>query len=447
MPNEYIYWLEEAMDSINDGILVIDAQGIVRFINTEYTRITGVKKEMILGKPLKEVRKGAILPKALRDGKRRSGVYRREGETEYVIDTAPVYKYGKIVGAVSVCKSLNEVHFLSTELEKSKERLAKLENTVGRMYQAKYTFYDIIGSHGGLEDTVGLAKKAARADLNILIQGESGTGKELFAHAIHNESVRAELPFVPVNCAAIPAELLESELFGYEEGSFTGSKRGGKIGLFELANYGTLFLDEIGDLPMELQAKLLRVLQEGRIRKVGGMKEKEVDVQVISATNKDLGKLVEKKRFREDLYYRLNGIPICITPLRERKQDILSLIKYLTDQSKSTKPIRFTEETHRILIQYDWPGNTRELFNVIHYALSMAETEYIESKHLPDVIYRNSFKAGISHGQTLKEMVKETEQEIIKKTIEYYGETLEGKKQAARQLGISLSTLYNKLDQ
>ncbi len=444
---DYKDWLEETIDSINDGILVIDEQEIVQFVNTEYTNITGVKSEEIVGKPLKEVRKGAILPKALEDGKRRSGIYRREGQTEYVIDTAPVYKYGKIVGAVSVCKSLNEVHFLSEELKRSKERLVKLENTVGHMYQTKYTFNDIIGKENGLKEEVELAKKAAHTNLNIMIQGESGTGKELFAHAIHSEGPRAKFPFIPVNCAAIPAELLESELFGYEEGSFTSSKKGGKIGLFELSNYGTLFLDEIGDLPIDLQAKLLRVLQEGRVRKVGGLKEQEIDVQVITATNKDLGKLVEKKRFREDLYYRLNGVPITISPLRERKKDILLLINFLIDQAKASQPIRLTAETHQILSQYDWPGNTRELFNAVHYALSMTETYYVEPKHLPEIIIKHSSINNIYSQQSLKNIIKSTEQEVIRQTIRFYGETLEGKKQAARQLGISLATLYNKLGQ
>ncbi|UOR13706.1 sigma-54 interaction domain-containing protein [Halobacillus amylolyticus] len=441
----YTDWLEETIDSINDGILVIDSQGIVQFVNTEYTNITGVQPEAIVGKPLRDVRKGAILPKALRDGKRRAGIYRREGQIEYVIDTAPVYKHGEIVGAVSVCKSLNEVHFLTKELKRSKERLARLENTVGHMYQTKYTFSDIIGKDSGLKDTVELAKKAAYANLNILIQGESGTGKELFAQAIHSEGPRSKFPFIPVNCAAIPAELLESELFGYEEGSFTSSKKGGKVGLFELSNYGTLFLDEIGDLPFELQAKLLRVLQEGRVRKVGGLNEQEIDVQVITATNKDLGKLVEKKRFREDLYYRLNGVPIKISPLRERKKDILLLINDLIDQAGTTQAIRFTEETRQILSQYDWPGNTRELFNTVHYALSMTETNDIEPQHLPEVICKHGSITNIYSHQSLKEIIKNTEQEVIRQTIKSCGDTLDGKKMAAQQLGISLATLYNKM--
>nr|WP_256522308.1 sigma 54-interacting transcriptional regulator [Halobacillus sp. A5] len=315
------------------------------------------------------------------------------------------------------------------------------------MYRTRYTFDDIVGKDNGLKTPVETAKKAAYSELNILIQGESGTGKELFAQAIHSEGPRSKFPFIPINCAAIPAELLESELFGYEEGSFTSSKKGGKVGLFELSNYGTLFLDEIGDLPIELQAKLLRVLQEGRIRKVGGLEEEEVDVQVITATNKDLGKLVEKQRFREDLYYRLNGVAINISPLRDRKEDIQLFIDILMEDAGSPEipHVNLTKEASQTLTQYDWPGNTRELFNAIHYALSMREGNCIEPCHLPELVRKHGSITEFDNPQSLKEIVKYTEQKIIKQSIKKYGDSLEGKKKTAKKLGISLATLYNKI--
>lgn len=300
LTTDYTSWLEGIIDSINDGVLVIDSQGKVQFINKEYTEITGVSRNQIIGKYLIDVRKGAVLPKTLKDGKRRSGIQRKEGSNRYIVDMAPIYIRGKKAGAVSVLKSLNEVHDLAKELEKNQEKLGKLEKTMGQIYKTSYTFDDIVGGDDGLKESVNLSKKAAHSKLNILIQGESGTGKELFAHAIHHESPRSNHPFVPVNCAAIPTSLLETELFGYEEGTFTDSKKGGKIGLFELANFGTLFLDEIGDMPLELQAKLLRVLQDGRIRKVGSLAEQALDVQVITATNKNLENMVKKDKFRED---------------------------------------------------------------------------------------------------------------------------------------------------
>jgi PAS domain S-box-containing protein len=446
-PNAYTNWLEEIIDSINDGVLVIDSQGIVQLINAEYTKITGVQKEKIIGEYLVDVRKGAILPRTLEDGERRSGIYRKEGENEYIVDMAPVYEQDRLIGAVSVLKSLTEVHHLAKELKQSREKLTKLENTVGHIYRTRYTFDDIIGKDGGLKETVELAKKAAHSNLNILIQGESGTGKELFAHAIHRESFRSEFPFVPINCAAIPSSLLESELFGYEEGSFTNSKKGGKIGLFELANYGTLFLDEIGDLPSELQAKLLRVLQDGRIRKVGSLNEQEIDVQIITATNKNLGNMVEKQRFREDLYYRLNGIQVAIPPLRSRKKDLPVLINHLLNHTNTSQSLCLTEEVRDAISQYDWPGNTRELFNVVHYAINMTDSNNIEFQHLPESIRKHGLLTTTYPQESLKEVLKKTEQEVIQQTVKSYSNTLDGKKKAAKKLGISLATLYNKMNQ
>lgn len=441
----YISWLEKIIDSINDGILVVDAQGIVRLINAEYTTITGVKEEQIIGKYLKDVRKGAILPRTLGDGKPRSGIYRKEGESKYIVDMAPVNSQDQIIGAVSVLKSVTEVDKLTKELKQSREALGKLENTVGQIYRTRYTFDDIIGRNHGLKTTVDLAKKAAQMNLNILICGESGTGKELFAHAIHHESSRSKFPFVPVNCAAIPYSLLEAELFGYEEGTFTNAKKGGKIGLFELANKGTLFLDEIGDMPFELQAKLLRVLQDGRIRKVGGLNEQKIDIQVITATNKNLEGMIKKQHFREDLYYRLNGIQVAIPPLRDRKADIHILINHLLNNTSDLKIMNLTEKTRTILMQYNWPGNTREFFNVFQYATNMTDNTNIEAKHLPDSVIKQGMGAKAYPEESLKEILKKTEQEVVRQTIATYGETLEGKKRSAKRLGVSLATLYNKL--
>lgn len=443
----YINWLEQIIDSINDGILVIDSKGIVRVINDEYTNITGVKKGTIIGKKLVDVRKGAILPSVLNDGKKRTGIYRQEGNSRYVVDMAPIDSGERMIGAVSVLKSVTEVGKLTKELAKSREALGKLENTVGDIYKTRYTFDDIIGKNAGLEKTVAIAKKASHSNLNILICGESGTGKELFAHAIHYEGKRSGYPFVPVNCAAIPSSLLEAELFGYEEGTFTNSKKGGKIGLFELANNGTLFLDEIGDMPVDLQPKLLRVLQDGRIRKVGGLREQEINVQVIAATNKDLENMTRKQRFRADLYYRINGIQVVIPPLRDRKDDIHVLIDHLLHHTHELKEMNVTNDAISALIQYDWPGNTREFFNVFQYAMNMTDNATIEMDHFPEFLTRKTSLPNTYQEKSLKEVLKRTEQEIIQQTLKTYGYTLEGKKKAAKKLGISLATLYNKLSE
>lgn len=446
--SQKVGWLEGIIEAVHDGILVIDRNGIVQLINDEYTNITGVRKEHIIGKPLIEVRPGALLPTVLKDGKPRAGVFRKEKKMEYVVDMAPVFEKNKIIGAVSVCKSIPEVYQLTKELNKSRKRVSLLEKTFGRIHQAKYTFSNIIGNNELLKTMIAQAKKVAASELNILLTGESGTGKELFAQAIHNESLRSSYPFIPVNCAAIPSSLLESELFGYEEGSFTNSKSDGKVGLFELANQGTLFLDEIGDMPLDLQAKLLRVLQEGTFRKIGGLEEQRVDVRVIAATNKDLLSMVQKERFREDLFYRINTVHLSIPPLRERKDDIPAIISFLLEEQKSNPNAQIEPEAMNILKQYGWPGNIRELKNSIHYAINMCDGNNVKFEHLPDTL-KKLFSASsskiIKPFQPLEELIRETEKKAIIKVLEQTGTSVKGKKEAAKLLGISLASLYNKI--
>lgn len=441
-----IEWLESIIEAVNDGILVIDKSGIVQLINEEYTNITGVTKEQIIGKPLTEVRPGALLPTVLENGKPKEGVFRKEKKKEYVVDMAPIYYNEEIVGAVSVCKSMPELYVLTKELKRSKQKINQLEKAVGQMHQAKYTFSDIIGTSSVIQKVVEQAKRIAHTDLNVLITGESGTGKEIFAHAIHQKSDRKSQPFVPLNCAAIPSSLLESELFGYEEGAFTNSKQEGKIGLFELANKGTLFLDEIGDMPLDLQSKLLRVLEEGTFRKIGGLTEQQIDVRIIAATNKDLSKLVQKNLFREDLLYRINTVHLSIPPLRERKEDILEIINFIVNNHHYSN-YEFDEEVKKTFLQYDWPGNVRELKNTIHYAINMSDQFIITQDDLPESIRGAIIKNHTTNSSTrsLHKILMETEKAIIKETLEETGTTVQGKKAASKKLGISLATLYNKI--
>ncbi|MEI3613777.1 sigma-54 interaction domain-containing protein [Pseudogracilibacillus sp. SO30301A] len=439
-----VSWLESIIEAVHDGILVIDDSGIVQLINEEYTNITGVTKEQIIGKPLVHVRPGALLPTVLKSGKPKEGVFRKEKRMEYVVDMAPIYQNEKIVGAVSICKSMPELYLLTNELKKSKQKINQLEKTVGLMHQAKYAFSDIVGDNLLIQKVIDQAKKIAPTDLNILITGESGTGKEIFAHAIHQKSTRDTGPFVPVNCAAIPSSLLESELFGYEEGAFTNSKQDGKIGLFELANKGTLFLDEIGDMPLDLQSKLLRVLEEGTFRKIGGLTEKQIDVRIIAATNKDLSKMVQKELFREDLYYRINTVHLSIPPLRNRKDDIPGIVSYLVKKQSNYTDFQFDEEVMNALYQYDWPGNIRELKNTIHYAISMADQYIITREDLPPSI-KIAAKPNNPATRSLQKTLIETEKAIIVETLQNTGLTVKGKKAAANKLGISLASLYNKI--
>ncbi|QHA37860.1 PAS domain-containing protein [Rossellomorea marisflavi] len=442
--NQMVDWLEGVIEAIHDGILVIDRSGTVQLINEEYTQITGVKREQIIGKPLIQVRPSAKLPQVLKDGRAREGVFRKEKSMEYVVDMAPIIKDDEVVGAVSVCKSIPEVYQLSEELKRSRKRVQQLKQAFGRIHQATYTFSHIIGQNKDLLHMIERAKKAAATNLSILLTGESGTGKELVAQSIHHTSSRSSSPFVPVNCAAIPSALLESELFGYEKGAFTSSNEDGKSGLFELAHGGTLFLDEIGDMPVDLQSKLLRVLQEGTFRKIGGLEEQKVDVRIIAATNKDLPSMVSNKKFREDLFYRINTIQLAIPPLRKRKDDIPAILTSLLKEQGHTG-IQVAPQAMNTLHQYEWPGNIRELKNAVHYAISMCEGSTISVEHLPDTIRPTTGYRPTDSPRLLEDVLRDTEREVIVSVLNKTGTSVIGKKAAAKQLGISLASLYNKL--
>ncbi|OAA84965.1 sigma-54 interaction domain-containing protein [Clostridium ljungdahlii] len=245
---------------------------------------------------------------------------------------------------------------------------------------ARYDFNSIKTNSSSIKECIKLSNKVAKSDLTVLITGESGTGKELFAQSIHNASLRKNWPFVAINCAAVPESLLESELFGYESGAFTGARKEGKVGLFEQANMGTIFLDEIGDMPLTLQARLLRVLQERQVMRIGSDRLINVDIRVIAATNKNLLQMVEEGQFREDLFYRINVLPINIPPVRERKEDIISLIKYFMGRKKT---IRLSDEVMEIFMNYSWPGNIREIQNVASYIKIMNDDNEVNIGDLP----------------------------------------------------------------
>src|SRR5690606_26618674 len=324
-----------------------------------------------------------------------------------------------------------------------------------RSLEAKYTFDDIIGSSEEMEFAIEQAKLGAKTPATVLLRGESGTGKELFAHAIHNESKRKFNKFVRVNCAAISESLLESELFGYEEGAFSGAKRGGKRGIFEEANNGSIFLDEIGELPLNTQAKLLRVLQEKEIVRVGGTKPIPIDVRIIAATNVNLEKGIGNGTFREDLYYRLNKIPIFIPSLRMRKQDIKPLAEHLLhkiNQDYGRTVEGLTQEAIQYLMRYDWHGNVRELENVLgravifmNYQERLSDVQHIPSIHnsLEDAPAQIALAESEIKDTPLSDLVEKYEAKVIAEVLKLNG----GNKTAAdKSLGISLRSLYYKLE-
>ena len=320
-------------------MLICDENLIVRKINKSYTKLTGLSPQDIEGKKVNEIRKGSQIPKSIKSGKVMKNIYRKEGNTEYFVDLYPININNKIHGGIVLAKDITEVQNLTKKLDEYTKKLdeygnefSRLKNRINSTHKAKISFDGIIATSDKMKECIEIAKKAAVNDTNIMIRGESGTGKEVFAHAIHNYSNRRDNPFVAINSAAIEPNLFLSELFGYEDGAFTGASKGGKMGLFEIAHKGTLFLDEIGDLDLALQSKLLRVLESNEIIKVGGQKNIKVDVRIISATNADLEKNVKDKKFRSDLYFRLNVIPIHLPPLRERKEDIPYLVNHLLNK-------------------------------------------------------------------------------------------------------------------
>jgi PAS domain S-box-containing protein len=443
--------LEAIIQSSEEAISVVDEDGRGILINRAYTRITGLEKEQVIGKPANaDISEGESMHmqvlktrRAVRGARMKVGPH----EKDVIVNVAPIIVDGKLKGSVGVIHDVSEISQLTSELNRARHIIRSLE--------AKYTFDDIIGSSEEMEFAIEQAKLGAKTPATVLLRGESGTGKELFAHAIHNESKRKFNKFVRVNCAAISESLLESELFGYEEGAFSGAKRGGKRGIFEEANNGSIFLDEIGEMSLNTQAKLLRVLQEREIVRVGGTKPIPIDVRIIAATNVNLEKGIGNGTFREDLYYRLNKIPIYIPSLRMRKQDIKPLAEHLLhkiNQDYGRTVEGLTEDAINYLYEYDWPGNVRELENVLGRAVIFMnyQERLIDIKHVQP-LHSLSEKAPAKQllAETeikdvpLTELVEKYEAEVIAEVLRLNGGN---KTAAAKSLGISLRSLYYKLE-
>ncbi len=371
----------------------------------------------------------------------------KRGTTELVADTRDILVEGKRYGQVTVYHDISEINRLRRELDKLNQKLRKVE--------VKYTFKDIIGKDPAMVRVIDTAKVVAGTPASVMIRGESGTGKEIIASAIHNSSRRRNEKFVKINCSSIPEELLESELFGYVEGAFTGARRGGKKGLFQEADGGTLFLDEVGDVSSRMQVKLLRVLQEKEIMPVGSTEAVGVDVRIICATNKDLEKMMEEGQFREDLYYRLNVFPLHIPPLRERKNDIGDILKYLLNQYNEfygRNVAEIQDKAVELLKDEDWPGNVRELENVlsrvmVNLAQDAAVITYGDVEEaLSGITGKEKEKAAeadfsMDFPEDLSEAVKQTERYCIQRAMKRHGGD---KNKAAVDLGIPLRTLYYK---
>lgn len=434
------------INNIHEAACSIDKEGTVVLWNKSAEDLYGVSAEEILGKKLKDFFPDAIMLKILEDKKPINNMYHSPRKDSYVIISAhPIYINNEFVGVVSTDRDVTEVKELSYQLEKANTTLKFLEDEVKRY--SNEDFKNIIGKSDKVVEKIKIAKQVAKTETSILITGESGTGKEVFARAVHEHSNRKGL-FVPVNCSAIPNELFESELFGYEEGAFTGAKKKGKVGIFELANDGTIFLDEIGDMPLNMQAKLLRALQEKEIRRVGGEKSISVNVRVISATNRDLKTMVKEGKFREDLYYRLNVVELKLPPLRERNGDVVLLTNYFLNEicKKSNRKIpQIEQDVINILQGYDWPGNIRELKNTVEYLLVMCKNNIIKKDIIPAHILEKTSKPIVEDDYPLdiNLATKKLEINIIKKALKM---TQNNKAKAAKLLNIPRSTLYYKIE-
>ncbi len=439
--------LDILLGSIFEGVLIADSEHIVRYVNPSYERITGIKSESIIGEHLEDIRPGARLPSVIDNGEELLNIPRVENGLEYMVNMVPIKQDGKIIGGISIVNEMDNLYDLFEKLKKSESIIKKLEDHMDNINKSRYDFGDIISFDKNSIKTKELAKRAALSDSNVLITGETGTGKELYAHSIHNNSERSHSSFVPVNSASFDKNLLESELFGYEDGAFTGAKKNGKFGLFEIAHGGTLFLDEIGEMDLDLQSRLLRVLQEGRIRRIGGLEEIPVNVRIIAATNKNLLQMCEKGEFREDLYYRLSVFPINVLPLRERKDDIEGLINVFLKEfeDKFKRSMKIDNTAMNILVNYQWPGNVRELKNAIEFSANMTDDYLIKENNLPQIIRIKGIEDNLIKIQSLSHIVLKAEREAIENALLIYGSSVEGKKLAAKALNISLSTLYNKL--
>jgi len=437
------------MDNLHEGICIVNAEGIVQYWNTSSEKLYGVKAEQILHRYLGDFFKNAMALQVLKNGKRVDSALHEPNEGKFVILSAvPIFNaQGKIIAAVSTDRDVTEVMKLSKELETEKSKVEFLQKEYQREIASKYTFSNIIGKNKKIIDAITVAQKVAPTSTSVMITGKSGTGKEVFARSIHEASGRKG-NFVAINCSAIPESLFESELFGYVEGAFTGAIKKGRAGKFELANNGTLFLDEIGDMPMDMQVKLLRVLQDGVIYRLGSEKPINTNARILAATNKDLMKLIEEGKFREDLYYRLAVVQIELPTLRERKEDVRDLAKLFLDQMSSEEGIKIKsvdERVFKVLTNYRWDGNIRELRNVIQRMVVLSSGGRITEESIPEYI---SDIVGEGEDKDLDDYDLEgIVENLERKTIREVMKLADGNKQkAARMLKIKRSTLYYKLE-
>ncbi|MFJ8527488.1 sigma 54-interacting transcriptional regulator [Bacillus sp. NPDC094106] len=452
---------ENALNLLSECILGVNEQGIINFFSGAYARFLGIDdpKEAI-GKHCTEIVENTRMHIIVKTGQMEIGHIQRINSQNVIANRIPIMKEGRIIGAIGkiMFHDIQQFKALADQISTMESKLSYYQTELKRLQEGRFSFQSIVGESLKMEEVKTMALKVSKSRSTVLIRGESGTGKELFANAVHHASPRADGAFIRLNCAAIPRDLLEAELFGYEEGAFTGAKKGGKPGKIELAHKGTLFLDEIGDMSLDMQVKLLRVLQEKEIERIGGTKTHKIDVRFIAATHRNLREMVQRGEFREDLYYRLNVFAIDIPPLRERKEDMVHLTEFLIqklNEELGSSILSLDERVKGIFMEHDWPGNIRELENVLERAMNVVEGTVIQVHHLPvylrqkdleEELYHEIFAADQEENEmsySLQAEVESAEKRVIARALE---KAAGNRKEAAELLGIHRASLYRKIE-
>jgi len=445
--NEKIRFYEAILDNIYNGVMITDPAGKIIFFSKTYGNFLGIDPKETIGKHCTEMIENTRMDIVAKTGIPEIDQPHRIMGQDMVVQRIPIKLDGKVIAVYGqvMFKDVRDVQALANKLNFLESKVEFYEKELESLRSSKYTINNIVGKTEGIVELKKLALKAAATNAPVLLIGESGTGKELFAHAIHHASERRRHPFIRLNCAAIPKDLLEAELFGYEPGAFTGAGTKGKPGKFELAHRGSIFLDEISDLPLEMQPKLLRVLEEKEMERLGGTRLTKCDFRLIAAANENLDRCVEEGKFRKDLYYRLNVIPIQIPPLRERKEDIPIITEHLIqilNKDLGTNVAKISPEVLTILQNYDWPGNVRELANILERIIYITDGDTIYFRHLP--FFLQSMKEGSSKLQPslLKNLREDMEKEALLHAIRVSNDN---KNKAAKLLGIHRTALYKKM--
>jgi transcriptional regulator with PAS, ATPase and Fis domain len=435
------------LDSIFNGVMVTNADGYITHFNKPYGEFLGIDHKAQIGKHCTDVIENTRMHIVAKTGKPEINRAHQIKGQSMVVQRIPIKKDGKIIAVFGqvMFKDIQDVGRLAKKLSLLESKVEHYEQELMSLRSTRYTLDSIVGGTKVIKSLKKEALRAAATNFPVMISGESGTGKELFAQGIHHASPRKLHPFIRINCSAIPKDLLESELFGYEKGAFTGARSEGKPGKFELAQHGTVFLDEIGDLPLQMQPKLLRVLEDKEFERIGGTRVLRSDFRLIAATNQNLEAMLAERRFRKDLFYRLNVIPLHIPPLRERRDDIPLISKHLLEQlaeEAALSEISIDKEADEVLKSHDWPGNIRELRNILERVLFSLDGDTIYLRDLPFYLYRSRGKTPAKEETSLKEIQANSEKEAIQYAL---ASNNYKKATAAKMLGIHRTLLYKKM--